>query len=153
MSGHDVVATAETGSGKTAAFLIPLIDRLHREPPQGPTALIIEPTRELAAQVLREFMILARNTKLRAVLVVGGESMRRQMDDLRKGAHVLIVCPGRLIDHVERGTTSLDRIKVVVIDEADRLLDKVAREGLTSLTDQERRQLEDYSRRTRQKLR
>ena len=70
MSGHDVVATAETGSGKTAAFLIPLIDRLHREPPQGPAALIIEPTRELAAQVLREFMILARNTKLRAALVV-----------------------------------------------------------------------------------
>ena len=72
MSGHDVVATAETGSGKTAAFLIPLIDRLHREPPQGPAALIIEPTRELAAQVLREFMILARNTRLRAALVVGG---------------------------------------------------------------------------------
>lgn len=123
LSGHDVVATAETGSGKTAAFLIPLIDRLHREPPQGPASLIIEPTRELAAQVLREFMILARHTKLRAVLVVGGESMRHQIDDLRKGAHVIIACQGRLIDHVERGTTSLDRIKVLVIDEADRLLD------------------------------
>lgn len=123
MSGHDVVATAETGSGKTAAFLIPLIDKLHREAPQGPAALIIEPTRELAAQVLREFTIFARNTRLRAALIVGGESMHRQIEELRRGAHVLIVCPGRLIDHVERGTTSLDRIKVVVIDEADRLLD------------------------------
>jgi len=123
LEGHDIVATAETGSGKTAAFLIPLIDRLHREKPTGPAALIIEPTRELAAQVEREFMLLARHTKLRSALIVGGESMRKQFDDLEKGAQVLIVCPGRLIDHTERGSASLAHVKVVVIDEADRLLD------------------------------
>jgi ATP-dependent RNA helicase RhlE len=118
-----VVATAETGSGKTAAFLIPLIDRLHRDRAVGPAVLVIEPTRELAAQVVREFRLFARHTNLRAALIVGGESMRRQLDDLRAGAQVLIACPGRLIDHVERGAVSLDRISAVVIDEADRLLD------------------------------
>ncbi|MGA2410305.1 MAG: DEAD/DEAH box helicase, partial [Candidatus Binataceae bacterium] len=123
LSGRDVVATAETGSGKTAAFLIPVIDRLHRERSKGPSALIIEPTRELAAQVEREFTLLARHTKIRAAIVVGGDSMRRQIDDLRKGVDILIACPGRLIDHLERGTTSLGRISIVVIDEADRLLD------------------------------
>jgi ATP-dependent RNA helicase RhlE len=123
LSGRDVVATAETGSGKTAAFLIPVIDRLHRSRPPGPSAVIIEPTRELAAQVHREFSLLARHTRLRAAVIVGGDSMRRQMDELRKGVDILIACPGRLIDHLERGTTSLARASVVVIDEADRLLD------------------------------
>jgi ATP-dependent RNA helicase RhlE len=123
LAGRDIVATAETGSGKTAAFLIPLLDRLHRERPERPSALIIEPTRELAAQVEREFILLARHTGIRAALIVGGESMRRQIHDLEKGVDVLIACPGRLIDHLERGVTTLDNLKVVVIDEADRLLD------------------------------
>ena len=118
-----MVATAETGSGKTAAFLIPVIDRLHRARAAGPSAVIIEPTRELAAQVYREFALLARHTRLRAAVIVGGDSMRRQMDDLRKGVDILIACPGRLIDHLERGTTNLAKTQVVVIDEADRLLD------------------------------
>jgi ATP-dependent RNA helicase RhlE len=121
--GADVVATAETGSGKTAAFLIPLVDRLHRGRARGPSMLVIEPTRELAAQVGREFHLLARHTRLRAAVIVGGESMRRQIDEINKGAQVLIACPGRLIDHLERGTVSLDGVSAVVIDEADRLLD------------------------------
>ncbi|MGH8014292.1 MAG: DEAD/DEAH box helicase, partial [Candidatus Binataceae bacterium] len=123
LSGCDVVATAETGSGKTAAFLIPLIDRYHRERPRTPSALIIEPTRELAAQVAREFMLLARHTHLRATLIVGGDSMHRQVEELQRGVQVIIACPGRLIDHVERQTVSLEHISMVVIDEADRLLD------------------------------
>jgi len=122
-SGRDVIATAETGSGKTAAFLIPLIDRLHRERAKGPAMLVIEPTRELAAQVAREFQLLARHTKLRAAVIVGGESMRRQIDDIKKGAQVLIACPGRLIDLLEQDVVRLDHITAVVIDEADRLLD------------------------------
>ncbi|HXZ87301.1 MAG TPA: DEAD/DEAH box helicase [Candidatus Binataceae bacterium] len=122
-TGRDVVATAETGSGKTAAFLIPLIDRLHRERVNWPAILVIEPTRELAAQVAREFRLFARHTNLRAALIVGGESMRRQLDELRSGAQVLIACPGRLIDHLEHHAVSLDRVLAVVIDEADRLLD------------------------------
>jgi ATP-dependent RNA helicase RhlE len=122
-SGHDVVATAETGSGKTAAFLIPLIDRLHQDLPAGAAMLVIEPTRELAAQVAREFRLLARHTRLRAAVIVGGESMRRQLDELKTGPQVLIACPGRLLDHLERGSIKLDGITALVIDEADRLLD------------------------------
>jgi len=122
-TGVDVVATAETGSGKTAAFLIPLIDHLHREKVTGAAMLVIEPTRELAAQVGREFGLLARHTKLRAAVIVGGESMRKQLDALKSGAQVLIACPGRLLDHLERGSIKLDRVRAIVIDEADRLLD------------------------------
>ncbi|MBV8358848.1 MAG: DEAD/DEAH box helicase [Deltaproteobacteria bacterium] len=123
MGGHDVVATAETGSGKTAAFLIPLIDRFHREHATGPSMLVIEPTRELAAQVGREFGLLARHCILRAAaVVVGGESMRRQASELRL-AQVIVACPGRLLDHLDHRHISLDGVSAVVIDEADRLLD------------------------------
>jgi ATP-dependent RNA helicase RhlE len=122
-AGSDVIATAETGSGKTAAFLIPLIDKMHRERAGAASMLVIEPTRELAAQVVREFQILARHTGLRAAVIVGGESMRRQIDEIHSGAHVLVACPGRLLDHLERGYVKLDHVTAVVIDEADRLLD------------------------------
>ncbi len=117
------MATAQTGSGKTAAFLLPIIDRLHRERADKLTAIILAPTRELAAQIGREFELLARHTLLSAAVVVGGESMDRQLQKLRKGAQVLVGCPGRLIDHIERGTVKLDHIRIAVIDEADRLLD------------------------------
>ncbi len=123
LTGRDLVATAETGSGKTAAYLLPLIDRLHRKRATGLSAMVLAPTRELAAQIGREFQILARNTRIRAAVVVGGESMSRQLHELRSGAHVLVACPGRLIDHLERGTVKLDRVEIVVIDEADRMLD------------------------------
>jgi ATP-dependent RNA helicase RhlE len=126
LTGRDLVATAETGSGKTAAYLLPLIDKLHRRRAMGHasvSALILAPTRELAAQVAREFSVLARNTRLKAAVIVGGDSMQRQLHDLRSGAQVVVACPGRLIDHLERGTVKLDRVEMVVIDEADRMLD------------------------------
>jgi ATP-dependent RNA helicase RhlE len=123
LEGRDLVVSAETGSGKTAAFLIPLIERLHRKPRRPQSALVITPTRELAAQVANEFKLLARHTGLRAAVIVGGESMRRQIDELRAGAQVLIACPGRLIDLMEQGHVKLAHAEVVVIDEADRLLD------------------------------
>jgi ATP-dependent RNA helicase RhlE len=122
IGGRDLVASAETGSGKTAAFLIPLIDRFHRSQVSGPVMLVIEPTRELAAQVGREFRLLARHSNLRAVVVVGGESMRRQAIELRT-AQVIIACPGRLLDHLENRHVALNGVSAVVIDEADRLLD------------------------------
>jgi ATP-dependent RNA helicase RhlE len=123
LEGRDVVATAETGSGKTCAFLAPTLDRLHRGRISHLAALIITPTRELATQVAREFGMLARHTHLRAAVVMGGESEKRQIQEIRAGAQVLVACPGRLIDYLERRLVSLDRIEVVVIDEADRLLD------------------------------
>ncbi len=123
IAGRDLMATAQTGSGKTAAFLLPIIDRLHRRHTGRLNAIILAPTRELAAQIGEEFQLLARHTKLKAAVVVGGMSMERQLHKLRKGAQVLIGCPGRLIDHIERGTVRLDDIEVAVIDEADRLLD------------------------------
>ena len=128
LAGRDLIATAETGSGKTAAYLIPLIERLCRRPNDsqsitGIRAIILSPTRELAAQVAQEFRLLARNTRLKAVVIVGGDSMNRQLHDLHNGAQVLVACPGRLIDHLERGTVKLDRVEVAVLDEADRLLD------------------------------
>jgi ATP-dependent RNA helicase RhlE len=122
LSGSDLVATAETGSGKTAAFLIPLIDRLHRARVTQPAMVVIEPTRELAAQIGREFRLLARHCSLRAAVVVGGESMRRQHRELHI-AQVIIACPGRLLDHLEHHHLALDGVSAVVIDEADRLLD------------------------------
>jgi len=115
LSGRDVVATAETGSGKTAAFLIPTIDRLHRKNARHLAAIVIMPTRELAAQAAREFDLIARHTRIRCATVVGGESERRQIDEIRKGAQVLVACPGRIV--------KLDKVEVVIIDEADRLLD------------------------------
>ena len=123
LTGRDVVATAETGSGKTAAFLIPTIDRLHRKHTRHLAALVIMPTRELAAQAAREFDLIARHTHIRCATVVGGESERHQIDAIRKGAQVLVACHGRLIDFIERGIVKLDKIEVVIIDEADRLLD------------------------------
>jgi ATP-dependent RNA helicase RhlE len=138
MSGRDLIATAETGSGKTAAYLIPLIDKLHGKhvvghhaaghtngavPIPGIRAMVLVPTRELAAQVAKEFGILARNTRLKVATIVGGDSMTRQLHDLRSGANVLVACPGRLNDHIERGTVKLDKIEIVVVDEADRMLD------------------------------
>ena len=123
LAGRDLIATAATGSGKTAAFLLPILDRLHRHPARGIGALVLAPTRELAAQIAREFQLLSLSPRMRAAVIVGGESMERQIRDLRRGVQVVVACPGRLADHLERGTIKLDRVEVVVIDEADRMLD------------------------------
>ena len=123
LEGRDLVATAETGSGKTSAFLIPLIDRLYHKGVKHLGALVIAPTRELAMQVMHEFEILARHTGLRAARVIGGESEKRHIAEIKKGVQVIVACPGRLIDYLERGIVKLDHVEYVVIDEADRLLD------------------------------
>ena len=123
LSGRDLIATAETGSGKTAAFLLPILNRLHGEQPNKIGALVLAPTRELAFQIGEEFRLLSRNTRLRAAVIVGGESIDRQIRELHTGVQLLVACPGRLADHIDRGTVRLDRIEVVVLDEADRMLD------------------------------
>jgi ATP-dependent RNA helicase RhlE len=124
LSGRDLIATAETGSGKTAAFLLPILNRLHGgEQSNRIGALVLAPTRELAFQIGEEFRLLSRNTRMRAAVIVGGESIDRQIRELRAGVQLVVACPGRLVDHLDRGTVKLDRIEVVVIDEADRMLD------------------------------
>jgi ATP-dependent RNA helicase DeaD len=122
LQGRDVTGQAQTGSGKTAAFAIPIIERL--DPRDGPAqALILCPTRELAVQVNDEFSRLSVRHGLRCTVVYGGDSMGRQLQELRGGAHVIVATPGRLLDHLRRSSLKLDGIRVIVLDEADRMLD------------------------------
>jgi ATP-dependent RNA helicase RhlE len=122
LAGRDVIGSAQTGTGKTAAFALPILSKLGQHAP-GPRALILEPTRELAAQVETAFHDFARFTDLKTTVVFGGVGYGRQLDDLRSGTDVLVATPGRLLDHLERGTVRLDKIQFLVLDEADRMLD------------------------------
>src|SRR3984957_14370769 len=122
LAGQDVIGSAQTGTGKTAAFALPILSKLGSHQPQ-PRVLILEPTRELAAQVETAFRDFSRFTNLRAAVLYGGVGYGRQMDALRTGVDILIATPGRLLDHIERGTCKLNNIKYLVLDEADRMLD------------------------------
>jgi ATP-dependent RNA helicase RhlE len=122
LAGRDVIGSAQTGTGKTAAFALPILSELGQHSPQ-PRLLVLEPTRELAAQVETAIHDFARFTNLRTAVVFGGVGYGRQMDALRDGVDVLVATPGRLLDHMERGTCKLNRIEFVVLDEADRMLD------------------------------
>ena len=125
LSGHDVLGIAQTGTGKTASFTLPMIHRLMkgRAKARMPRTLILEPTRELAAQVAENFDLYGKNTKLTKALLIGGVSFKDQEQAIMRGADVLIATPGRLLDHVERGGVLLRGVEVLVIDEADRMLD------------------------------
>jgi ATP-dependent RNA helicase RhlE len=122
LAGRDMIGSAQTGTGKTAAFALPILSKLGQHAP-GPRALILEPTRELAAQVETAFRDFARFTNLKTTVVYGGVGYGRQLDDLRAGTDVLAATPGRLLDHLERGTVRLDKVQFLVLDEADRMLD------------------------------
>ncbi len=124
LNGRDVVATAQTGTGKTLAFVLPMLETLLRTPVKpGVQALILSPTRELAIQIQETFYKLAERTGLRAAVVVGGLSERPQLDAIRRGAQVVIATPGRLKDYMDRRLVKLSDVKVLVMDEADRMLD------------------------------
>ncbi|MCX7355289.1 MAG: DEAD/DEAH box helicase [Alphaproteobacteria bacterium] len=125
LTGRDILARAQTGTGKTAAFTLPMIDILAagRAKARMPRALILEPTRELAQQVEDNFKVYGKFNKLSAALVIGGASMSQQEAALNRGVDVLIATPGRLIDLFERGKVLLSQIRVLVIDEADRMMD------------------------------
>jgi ATP-dependent RNA helicase RhlE len=122
LGGRDIIGSAQTGTGKTAAFALPILTKLDRHAP-GPRALILEPTRELAAQVETAIRDFARFTNLKVTVVYGGVGYGRQLDELRAGTDVLAATPGRLLDHLERGTVRLDKVQFLVLDEADRMLD------------------------------
>jgi superfamily II DNA/RNA helicase len=125
LMGRDVMGTAQTGTGKTAGFTLPMLDILSgsRARARMPRSLILEPTRELALQVAENFVMYGKYLKLTHALIIGGESMSEQKEVLNKGVDVLIATPGRLIDMFERGTILLTDAKLLVIDEADRMLD------------------------------
>jgi ATP-dependent RNA helicase DeaD len=122
LEGRDVIGQAHTGSGKTAAFGIPIIERLDAR--DGfVQALVLCPTRELAVQVHEELTRLAARHDLRSVAIYGGDSIARQVNELRRGAHIVVATPGRLGDHLQRGSLTLDNVRIAVLDEADRMLD------------------------------
>ena len=126
MGGHDVIGTAQTGTGKTAAFVLPILHNLLAAKKQGSRrtrALIVTPTRELAEQIHGVVQALGKFTPLHSATVYGGVSMQPQEKALRQGVEVIVACPGRLLDHLERGNARLDQVEVLVIDEADRMLD------------------------------
>jgi superfamily II DNA/RNA helicase len=125
LTGQDVLGIAQTGTGKTAAFTLPMIDRLSagRAKARMPRSLVIEPTRELADQVALAFERYAKGTKLTWALLIGGVSFGDQEKKLDRGVDVLIATPGRLLDHVERGKLLLTGVQMMVVDEADRMLD------------------------------
>ncbi|KAJ6433280.1 hypothetical protein OIU84_017053 [Salix udensis] len=128
LSGRDLLGCAETGSGKTAAFTIPMIQHCLAQPPvqrgDGPLALVLAPTRELAQQIEKEVKGFSRSLEsFRTAIVVGGTNIADQKPELRAGVDVIVATPGRLIDHLQQGNTSLSRISFIVLDEADRMLD------------------------------
>src|ERR1700694_2281593 len=123
LAGHDVVATAQTGTGKTLAFVLPLLESLIKNPVAGISVVILSPTRELAIQTEETFAKMAANTGLRAAVVVGGLSESVQLRSVRKGAQVIIAPPGRLCDFLKRKLVNLSSVRVLVLDEADRMLD------------------------------
>ena len=121
-AGRDVVGQAQTGTGKTAAFGIPLVETIDRNA-REPQALVLAPTRELAVQVKNELSLLGQFSGIRSLAIYGGNSMNRQLEELRRGAHIIVATPGRLMDHMERGTLGIGRVRTVVLDEADQMLD------------------------------
>src|SRR5512132_270134 len=125
VAGRDVLGIAQTGTGKTASFVLPMLTRLERGRARArmPRSLILAPTRELAAQVADHFEILGKNHKLTVALLIGGVSYDDQDRKLDRGADVVIATPGRLLDHFQRGKLLLNGVEIVVIDEADRMLD------------------------------
>jgi ATP-dependent RNA helicase RhlE len=123
LAGRDVIGCAQTGTGKTAAFVIPILERLAKLPKGEPQALILAPTRELALQILVTIETLGRRRGISGTVIVGGADMQAQVRGLRQRPDILVATPGRLLDHMWNGTVNLLPIKILVLDEADRMLD------------------------------
>src|ERR1041385_7926638 len=123
LSGADVIGCAETGTGKTAAFLLPIIQKLDAQTRPGVRVLVLAPTRELALQIQKNYSELNHLKNNRSVLVIGGANINAQIADLRRKATIVIATPGRLLDLTERRAIDLSGIEVLVLDEADRMLD------------------------------
>ncbi len=125
LEGRDLVATAQTGTGKTLAFVLPILQRLSAEPSTeaGLRAVVLAPTRELAIQIHETFAMIATGSGIRAAIAIGGLNEQTQLQNIRRGAQVLIATPGRMFDFVGRKLLNLRHVKILVLDEADRMLD------------------------------
>jgi len=125
LAGRDILAGAQTGTGKTAGFTLPILQRLHgnAHPPKAPRALVLVPTRELAAQVNESVRAYGKYLRLRTQVIFGGVGINPQIDGLRRGTDILVATPGRLLDHAQQGTVDLSQVQILVLDEADRMLD------------------------------
>ena len=123
LTGRDVMGLAQTGTGKTAAFLLPIVQRLLDGPRGRVRALIVAPTRELAEQILQTANALGRPLGLRSITIYGGVGANPQVAALRAGVDLVVACPGRLLDHVSQKTIDLSRVETLVLDEADRMFD------------------------------
>jgi ATP-dependent RNA helicase RhlE len=123
LEGRDVMGLAQTGTGKTAAFVLPILERLLQGPRGRVRALIIAPTRELAEQTHVAIVALGRDTKLRSATIYGGVGVNPQVQKLRAGVEIVVACPGRLLDHINQRTIDLSHVEILVLDEADRMFD------------------------------
>jgi len=123
LEGRDVLGLAQTGTGKTAAFALPLLDYFVREPGRGPRALILAPTRELATQIDAEIRLLARFTRIHIVSIFGGVPVRGQVQALRRNPEIVVGCPGRILDLIGQRALQLDDVESLVLDEADHMFD------------------------------
>jgi ATP-dependent RNA helicase RhlE len=126
LAGHDLLGGAQTGTGKTAAFVLPMLQKLIDAPAAGPRkirVLVLTPTRELAAQVHDSIKTYGKHARIASTVIYGGAGMQPQIDAMRRGVDILVATPGRLIDHLERGTARLGEVELLVLDEADRMLD------------------------------
>ena len=143
LEGHDLLAGAQTGTGKTAAFALPLLQKLcvdqernfNNKQPRKPRALILTPTRELAAQVHDSVRAYGRHLRVHAAAVFGGVGMGGQIQTLRRGVDIVVATPGRALDHVARRSLKLDELRTVVLDEADEMLDMGFADDLEALFD------------------
>jgi ATP-dependent RNA helicase RhlE len=123
LAGHDLIGTAQTGTGKTAAFVLPILQRLLPGPRKCTRALIVTPTRELAEQIHEVIRTLGAETGLRSATIYGGVGMAPQIKALQSGVEILVACPGRLLDHIRERRARLGGVEILVLDEADRMLD------------------------------
>ncbi|MCD6577324.1 MAG: DEAD/DEAH box helicase [Anaerolineaceae bacterium] len=123
LAGQDLIGTAQTGTGKTAAFVLPILHKLLTGPRKRTRALIITPTRELAEQIHQVMRSLSRGTHIRSVTVYGGVGAAKQIEALHRGVEIVVACPGRLLDHIQKKHAKLGNIEILVLDEADRMLD------------------------------
>ncbi|MDR3377813.1 MAG: DEAD/DEAH box helicase, partial [Verrucomicrobiae bacterium] len=136
LAGRDIIGSAQTGTGKTAAFGLPILSKLGHHQPGGPRALVLEPTRELASQVDTAIRDYARFTDLRVTVVYGGVGYGKQNDELKAGTDIVVATPGRMLDHLEQRTVRFDKVQFLVLDEADRMLDMGFLPDVRKLVDQ-----------------